>query len=65
MKLAERWDAISDWLNTDITIRRIDLVMGVCGVFCVALYGYLDGLRGAVIGGGVYLLVLMVTLWLI
>ena len=63
MKLAERWEVVSDWLNTDIKVRRIDIVVAVLGIFCVGYYAYYHGLQGALAGGLMYILGLMVVIW--
>ena len=65
MKIAERWEVISDWLNTDITVRRIDIGLAIAGIFCVGYYAYYEGLPGALLGGLVYIFVLMVALWVL
>ena len=65
MKLAERWDAISDWLNTDIAVRRIDIILAGFGIFCVAYYAYFDGVRGALLGGLMYVMMVMIAVWML
>jgi hypothetical protein len=65
MKLAERWETVSDWLNTDIKVRRIDIGLCLLGALIVAYHGYFSGLLGALSGGLMYALVIMVCVWLI
>ena len=38
MKIAQRWEAVSDWLNADVKVRRIDVVLLFVGIFCVTYY---------------------------
>lgn len=65
MKLAERWETVSVWLNTDIKVRRIDIVLSVFGIFCVAYYAYYDGVRGALVGGLMYIMMIMISVWML
>ena len=65
MKLAGRWEAVSDWLNTDIRARRIDVVLLVFGILCIGYYAYFDGLQGALLGGLMYIMMMMIGLWLL
>jgi hypothetical protein len=65
MKLAQRWEACSDWLNTDIKVRRIDIALLVFGIFCVSYYAYYDGLQGALLGGLMYIMMVMIAVWML
>ena len=64
MKLAGRWETVSGWLNTDIKVRRIDIVLSVFGIFGVAYYAYYDGVRGALVGGLMYVMGVMIAVWM-
>jgi hypothetical protein len=67
MKLVEQWQSAVQWLNVDIgrEVRRIDVVILSLGFFCISYYAYFDGLRGALLGGLFYVMVVMVSVWLI
>jgi hypothetical protein len=65
MKLAERWEVVSDWLNTDLKARRIDAVLLVFGILCVSYYAYFDGLGGAMIGALMYIMMVMIAVWML
>ena len=65
MKLAGRWEAVSDWLNTDIRIRRIDIALVLAGISIVTYYGYFYDWRTALAVGLMYVMVTMVCVWMI
>ena len=65
MKLAERWETVSDWLNTDIRIRRIDIALWAFGIIGVTYYAYFYDWRTALAGGLMYVMVIMICAWMI
>jgi hypothetical protein len=65
MKLAERWETVSEWLNTDIRARRIDVVLLVFGILIVAFYAYYDGVLGASAAGLMYIMMVMIAVWML
>jgi|KBSMisStaDraftv2_1062788.scaffolds.fasta_scaffold08873_6 hypothetical protein len=65
MKLARRWEAVSDWLNTDIRVRRIDIALWAFGILSVTYYGYFYDLKTALAGGLLYLMILLICVWMI
>ena len=65
MKLAGRWEAVSDWLNTDIRVRRIDIVLWAFGILSVTYYAYFYDWKTALAGGLLYLMVLLICVWMI
>jgi len=65
MKLAERWETVSDWLNTDIKVRRIDIVLLLLGISIAVYYYVFYGWQAAVIGVAMYLMGVMIALWML
>ena len=65
MKLAQRWEAVSDWLNADLKARRIDAVLLFAGIACITYYYLTGGVGAALIGGLMYLMMVMIGLWLL
>lgn len=68
--LTTTWQAFTAWSNVEIykykklEIRRLDILLLALGV-SIALYYYLFyGWQTAVLGTGMYLMVLMCALWL-
>jgi hypothetical protein len=63
--LARSWTHFCDWVNEPLWMRarRIDAILLVFGIGCVAYYGYVGGWSAALAGGLMYLFVLMVSLW--
>lgn len=62
-----RWYApIGDWINVPIykRVRRIDIVLVILGVACTAYYGFASGWQGALMGGLMYIFVIMLAAWL-
>jgi hypothetical protein len=65
------WDLMADWSNVPIytrgrfEIRRIDVLLAIFGVACVAWYWYTGGWQGALLGGSMYILMVLVSLWLL
>lgn len=65
------WESFGDWSNVPIyvrgwiEIRRLDVLLVIFGLFCVGYYGYLGGLKGALIGGATYTLIVLIALWFI
>ena len=65
MKIAQRWEAFSDWLNADVAFRRIDVGLVLIG-FSLASYYYLAyGWQSMVLGLLFYLLVIMISVWML
>lgn len=64
-----------DWINVPIyervygrlriRITRIDVVLAGLGVTCVGWYWYTSGWLGALAGGLLYLMGVMIALWLL
>ena len=60
-----------DWINqpiytkNKIELRRIDLVLALGFVGCVAYYWITTGWQGALAGGLLYIMMAMVGLWLL
>lgn len=60
-----------DWINrpiytkNKIEIRRIDVALALGFVGCVSYYWIMSGWQGAVLGGAMYVMALMMALWLI
>jgi hypothetical protein len=52
-------------LNTDIKVRRIDIVLAIFGIFCVGYYAYYGGLQGALLGGLMYVMMVMIAVWML
>ncbi len=65
MKIAGQWTAFWDWMNDEVKVRRIDIMLSVFGIFCVAYYAYFDGLQGALLGGLLYIMMVMIAVWLL
>ena len=65
MKIAQRWEEFSDWLNADVAFRRIDVGLVLIG-FSLAGYYYLAyGWQWMVLGLLFYLLVIMISVWML
>lgn len=67
-----RWFArYLDWVNEPIwtrarfELRRVDVMIVIGGIICVAWYGYTGGWMGAIMGAALYALVAMISLWLL
>jgi glucose-6-phosphate-specific signal transduction histidine kinase len=65
MKIAQRWEAVSVWLNADLKARRIDAILLVGGIVCVTYYYWASGWQGALVGGLMYIMMVMISVWLI
>ena len=71
--LLRAWDRFEAWINVPVwywhrqrfEVRRIDIMLTVFGIFCVAYYTYYDGIRGALIGGLMYIMMVMVSVWIL
>jgi glucose-6-phosphate-specific signal transduction histidine kinase len=63
--LGSAWAPFQDWLNVPIyrKARRIDVVLVIFGIFCVSYYWYTSGWQGALLGGLMYIMMLMIALW--
>jgi hypothetical protein len=65
------WDVSEAWVNVSvysrgrIEVRRIDFLLALGFVLCVAYYGATLGVRGALLGGASYLVIAAVCLWFI
>lgn len=65
------WDAMGDWSNVPIytrgwfEVRRIDVLLVLAGVFCVGYYWWTTDWQGALLGGAMYILMLMMALWIL
>jgi glucose-6-phosphate-specific signal transduction histidine kinase len=64
--IVSAWAPIGDWINVPIykDFRRIDVILVISGVFTVAYYWYFYGWRQALIGGLMYILIVMAGVWL-
>jgi hypothetical protein len=58
---------VLDWINEPLRgrMRRIDGLLIVAGILCVGYYGYTAGLIGALQGGAMFMLMVMIGLWLL
>jgi hypothetical protein len=65
MKLAERWEAVSDWLNADVRARRIDIALWAFGILGVTYYAYFYDWKTALAGGLMYIMVVMISVWIL
>jgi hypothetical protein len=60
-----------DWVNEPIwqrgklELRRIDVVIALGGITCVAWYTHTGGWQGGLTGAAMYLLGAMVALWIL
>jgi glucose-6-phosphate-specific signal transduction histidine kinase len=64
-RLASSWDAFCRWGDVNISrgIRRIDLLLVALGIVCVGYYAMTAGWQGAIVGGMLYILMVMMALW--
>jgi hypothetical protein len=64
--IVSAWTPIEDWVNVPIykDFRRIDAILVLAGVFATGYYWYLYGWRQALIGGLMYILMVMASIWL-
>jgi hypothetical protein len=67
-----RWlDHSLTWINASIysrgkiELRRIDVVLALAFVGCVAYYWAVAGWIGALQGGAIYLMVALIALWML
>ena len=65
MKLAERWETVSGWLNADVTFRRIDVGLVLIGISVASYYYLAYGWQTAVLGVLLYLMVIFVSVWML
>ena len=65
--LGSAWARLEDWLNVPIYrwFRNIDLILVMGFIICVVWYYYTSDWQGAIIGGLMYILMAMVSLWLL
>jgi hypothetical protein len=73
--LTTTWKLWYEWINTPIyervygrlriRVTRIDVLLAVFGIICVGYYWYTSGWIGALQGGALYVLFLMIALWLL
>jgi hypothetical protein len=56
-----------DWVNEPVwrKVRRIDIVLAIAGIVCVGYYGAVAGWLGALQGGLLFVLMVMIGLWLL
>jgi len=56
-----------DWVNAPVygPARRIDVVLAIGGLVCVAWYAYAGGWQGALLGGALYILGVLTALWIL
>jgi hypothetical protein len=65
------WDGFGEWANVPIyklgrfEVRRLDVLLLLAGVFCVGYYWWTTDWHGALLGGAMYVLMLMMALWLL
>ena len=74
-RVATAWDSYYEWINVPIwhrtmwahhfELRRIDIVVVFFFFVCVGWYGYTGGWQGAVLGGATYIMMMMLSLWLL
>jgi glucose-6-phosphate-specific signal transduction histidine kinase len=59
------WDAFVRWGDVKVSprIRRIDLLLVALGIVCVGYYALTTGWQGAIVGGLLYILMVMMALW--
>jgi hypothetical protein len=64
--IVSAWAPIGDWINVPIykDFRRIDVILILAGIFAVSYYWYYGDWRQAIIGGLMYILILMTAVWL-
>jgi hypothetical protein len=70
-RIAVAWEPVEDWLNIAIykrgrfEIRRIDMLIVLFGIICCLYYSYAydSWLKGILIGGLGYILMVMIGLW--
>lgn len=65
MKLCQRWETVSGWLNTDIKVRRIDIVLLLLGVSIAVYYYAFYGWQAAVIAVAMYIMGVMIAVWML
>lgn len=65
MKLAQRWETVSDWLNADVVFRRIDVLLVLIGISIAVYYYVFYGWQAAVISTAMYLMGVMIALWML
>jgi hypothetical protein len=67
--LVTAWDAFGDWSNVPVyrrgrlEVRRLDILLAIGFVGCVAWYGITIGWQGALAGGLTYIMFAMIALW--
>jgi hypothetical protein len=65
------FDRYLDWVNVAIwsrgrfELRRIDIVLALGGIVCVGWYTYTSGWQGAILGAAMYVMVAMISLWML
>ena len=65
-RVLDVYDRFEDWLNVSVYRRvlRIDIILAVLFVFCVAYYWYTTGWAGAVTGGLLFIFIMMCVQWI-
>jgi hypothetical protein len=66
MRMAKAFNAWLDWINGDVwkSVRRIDVLLVVLGIFCGVYYYQEGGWLGAAQGVALYTFVALVSLWM-
>ena len=61
------WTRFEDVVNVPVyrKVRRIDVILVVGGILCVAFYWYTSGWQWAILGGLMYLMFMMIGLWML
>lgn len=66
-KLVSAWAHLEAYINVPIyrSVRRIDVILAIGFIVCVTWYYYTMGWQGALVGALMYILMMMVSLWLL
>lgn len=59
------WSNIPIYQRRRLEVRRIDILMALGFIGCVSYYWIVSGWQGAITGGLLYILMVMVGLWLL
>lgn len=69
-RLTTTWKLWDEWINQPIYTRgrvrvtRIDVLLAGLGVVCVGYYYWTSGWLGALAGGLLYVMMMMIALWM-
>ena len=58
-----RWGDVLLWKVGPLNVRRIDILLALSAVICVAWYGYTTGWMGALTGGMLWLFLMLCVLF--